>query len=49
MTWSPKWARTSSATPAASRVRASYIVTRMAEMASSGLRWARTMSTVESS
>ena len=28
-TWSPKCSRTSSATPAASRVRASYIVTRM--------------------
>ena len=46
-TWSPKCSRTSSATPAASRVRASYIVIRIAEIARSGLRCWRTMSTVD--
>ena len=38
-----------SATPAASRVRASYIVTRIVETTSAGLRCLRTISTVSSS
>ena len=46
---SPKWLRTSSATWAASRVRASYIVSRIVETSSSGFRCALTRSTVRSS
>ena len=38
-TWSPKCSRTSSATPAARRVRASYIVSRIVVTSSCGLRW----------
>ena len=48
-TWSAKCSRTSSATPAASRVRASYMVIRMEETVSRGLRWALTISMVSSS